>query len=390
MKRLIIVALAALAVVSCFNRTSTPDTSFAPYVTAYTGGSVSPSGPISIRLAGEVAPEKQITEGLFSFSPSVKGTVVWNGPSSVDFIPDEPFLEEGKVYNATFALQKVLDGAPGKFPFSFMVRKSVVAEEVDTSVDDNGFRIKGIKKDLGGNPHIDIIFSENLAGQASLKGLIELEGVGRHYIDVKGNIASVYFESPGEKITLKVSSAIKSASGNVLGKDCEEEILCSEEKPQAVIALSGNILPDKGQLILPLRAVNLAAVDVSVIRIFESNVLMFLQDNDLKGERSGPSHPPPNLPPRQRSFHRPPLLERLPHRPHEPLQERAGRNLQDPRHLPQGILPLRQGRRPAPLHRQRRSLPHRGRPRGLGHSPELLVGELLRLGRVRVGREGRP
>ena len=152
MKRLLSVALAALAVVACLNRPSTPDTSFAPYVTAYTGGSVSPSGPISIRLASEVAPEKQLTEGLFSFSPSVKGTIVWNGPSSVDFIPDEPFLEEGKVYNATFALQKVLDGAPGKFPFSFIVRKSIVAEEVDTSVDDNGFRIKGIKKDFGGTP----------------------------------------------------------------------------------------------------------------------------------------------------------------------------------------------------------------------------------------------
>ncbi|MBR6055282.1 MAG: alpha-2-macroglobulin [Bacteroidales bacterium] len=284
MKRLLTVALAALAVVGCLNRPSTPDTSFAPYVTAYTGGSVSPSGPISIRLASDVAPEKQITEGLFSFSPSVKGTVVWNGPSSVDFIPDEPFLEEGKVYNATFALPKVLSGAPGKFPFSFIVRKSIVAEEVDTSVDDNGFRIKGIKKDFGGNPHIDVVFSENLSNQASLKGLIELEGVGRQYVDVKGNIASVYFESPEEKITLKVSSALKSAAGNALGKDCEEVFLCAEEKPQAKIALSGNILPDRGQLILPLKAVNLAAVDVSVIRIFESNVLMFLQDNDLKGD----------------------------------------------------------------------------------------------------------
>ena len=284
MKRFLIVAIAALVAASCGNRPKTPDVSFAPYVTAYTGGSVSPSGPISIRLASEVAPEKQVTEGLFSFEPSMKGTIVWNGPSSVDFIPDEPFFEEGKLYKANFALTKVLPDAPGKFPFCFFIRKPATAEEFDTSVDDNGFRIKAVRKDFGSNPHLDVILSENLTSQAALKGIIELSGVDRYYVDVKGNIASVYFEGAHEKITLKVSSTLKSGSGSLLGKDFEEEFSFGEEKPKAEIALSGNILPDEGQLILPLRTVNLAAVDVSVIRIYESNVLMFLQDNSLGGD----------------------------------------------------------------------------------------------------------
>jgi alpha-2-macroglobulin len=41
---------------------------------------------------------------------------------------------------------------------------------------------------------------------------------------------------------------------------------------------------DKGaekSLIIPFRAVNLYAVDLSVIRIFENNVLMFMQTNLL-------------------------------------------------------------------------------------------------------------
>ena len=41
------------------------------------------------------------------------------------------------------------------------------------------------------------------------------------------------------------------------------------------------ILPDSKSLIIPFRAVNLYAVDLSVIRIFENNVLMFMQTNSL-------------------------------------------------------------------------------------------------------------
>jgi len=53
--------------------------------------------------------------------------------------------------------------------------------------------------------------------------------------------------------------------------------------PEVKIPLKGNILPDKGALILPFSAVNLCAVDIKVIKIFEDNIPAFLQDNDLGG-----------------------------------------------------------------------------------------------------------
>ena len=52
------------------------------------------------------------------------------------------------------------------------------------------------------------------------------------------------------------------------------------------IPLSGTILPNSKELILPFKAVNLNAVDIKVIQIYEDNVLMFLQDNDLDGDNS--------------------------------------------------------------------------------------------------------
>ncbi len=44
---------------------------------------------------------------------------------------------------------------------------------------------------------------------------------------------------------------------------------------------SGNILPDAQNLILPFKAVNLWAVDVQIVKIYENNVLGYLQSNDF-------------------------------------------------------------------------------------------------------------
>ncbi|WP_347054291.1 alpha-2-macroglobulin family protein, partial [Bacteroides ovatus] len=52
-------------------------------------------------------------------------------------------------------------------------------------------------------------------------------------------------------------------------------------KPQVEMSTTAAILPDSKSLIIPFRAVNLYAVDLSVIRIFENNVLMFMQTNSL-------------------------------------------------------------------------------------------------------------
>lgn len=285
MKRILSIALAALAAFSCGNGTSAPDASFAPYITAYTGGCINPSSPVSIRLAEDIPADMQLSEGLFSFSPSVPGSVVWNSPSSVDFIPDEPFFKEGRLYKGSFHLGKVLPGVAGNgsFDFSFFVKGEAEAEEADDSTDENGFRIKGIRKDFGSNPHVDVVFSENLAESASQKGLIEMEGVSRQYLSIEGNVATVYFDGQGDEMCIFISGSVKSAKGNTLGADTREGLSSGEPLPAAKIALDGNILPDEANLILPLQTVNLSAVDVSVIRIYENNILSFLQDNDLDG-----------------------------------------------------------------------------------------------------------
>ena len=45
----------------------------------------------------------------------------------------------------------------------------------------------------------------------------------------------------------------------------------------------GNILPNSGKLVLPFDAINLNAVDISIIKILENNVPQFLQENSIGG-----------------------------------------------------------------------------------------------------------
>src|SRR3982750_1581312 len=56
-----------------------------------------------------------------------------------------------------------------------------------------------------------------------------------------------------------------------------------EVKPAIRFIGEGNILPSTNGLSMPFETVNLRAVDVKIVKIYENNVLQFLQNNDLDG-----------------------------------------------------------------------------------------------------------
>ena len=135
-----------------------------------------------------------------------------------------------------------------------------------------------------GNPHADVRFSEPLAASAAREGLIELSGAIRQTIDIKDNCARIYFEAePRKDLSLTVHRGVKSESGLALADDFRTSFAASDPFPAVEIPLEGNILPDQSNLVLPFRAVNLSAVDLRIIKIYEDNVLLFLQENGLDG-----------------------------------------------------------------------------------------------------------
>ena len=149
----------------------------------------------------------------------------------------------------------------------------------------SGFKVLGTRLVEKANPYIDITFSQPVDKESDLSGMFRLDGAGRTWTDIRGNIVRLYFESLGnEELTLRIAAGIRSTRGERLEESVEVKIAGEEVKPAVEIPLDGNILPDDRELLLPLRAVNLSAVDISVIRIYGNNILYFLQDNDIDGD----------------------------------------------------------------------------------------------------------
>lgn len=112
---------------SCKNdKEEIPVEEYAPYISAFTGGLVTPSSSIIIELAKEVENVEagdEVKDKLFSFAPSLKGKTYWVNNKTIQFIPNEEALKNGQEYKGSFKLGKIME-VPKRlkdFNFSFYV-----------------------------------------------------------------------------------------------------------------------------------------------------------------------------------------------------------------------------------------------------------------------------
>ena len=131
---------------------------------------------------------------------------------------------------------------------------------------------------------IEVVFSAPLSDTQDLKGLIEIPELSSSVFQIKENRVFIYFEANQlSKLTLNIHEGVKSSQGKTLGTSHSISFSEINLKPQVEMLTTAAILPDSKSLIIPFRAVNLYAVDLSVIRIFENNALA--SANELR--RSG-------------------------------------------------------------------------------------------------------
>ncbi len=131
---------------------------------------------------------------------------------------------------------------------------------------------------------IQVAFSDPVDQERDLRGLITVADLSNYNFQIADNKVNIFFEpSSRTDYSVTVYPGIRSEGGDVLDRESNVSLYIDSYKPAVEIPLKGNILPDSKNLILPFRAVSLSAVDMKVIRIFESNVLSFMQDNNLSG-----------------------------------------------------------------------------------------------------------
>ncbi|TXG37323.1 MG2 domain-containing protein [Seonamhaeicola maritimus] len=146
----------------------------------------------------------------------------------------------------------------------------------------NNFTITKTEVIQSPEQYLSINFSDPLKKQQNFEGLVSIQKVKKPKYIVDGNVLKVY---PNSKlvgnIQVDVFQGIKNTDGFKLKKHYSETITFEDLKPQIRLINNGSILPNSQELKFNFEAVNLSAVDVRVIKIFEDNILQFLQDNNL-------------------------------------------------------------------------------------------------------------
>lgn len=134
----VLVPMIALFVI--FNSKSKPkiDTSkdYSSYISAYTSGVISTRSTIHVvfasDFAGNIQSGQSADKSILTFSPSIKGELVWTNSRTLELTPYNP-LPQDEEYVATVDLSKLISNIPSdfkKFEFAFRTVKQQVSVEI--------------------------------------------------------------------------------------------------------------------------------------------------------------------------------------------------------------------------------------------------------------------
>lgn len=138
------------------------------------------------------------------------------------------------------------------------------------------------------DPHFRLTFSDPLSQTQNITGLMTVSGVNNFTYRIDKNVVKIYPETfPQRETTVQIDRGMRNFAGMHLDRDYSFQLQINGNAPQIKFEKSGNILPNSQQLILPFSAVNLWAVDVKVIKIYQNNILYYLQSSTLNDNRSG-------------------------------------------------------------------------------------------------------
>lgn len=133
--------------------------------------------------------------------------------------------------------------------------------------------------------YFTIYFSDPLSASQYINGLITLDEVGIK-LTREDNTIKVYpnQEIAGQSHELMIAAGIENYDGKKLESKYSKQFGFSDIKPAVELVGKGVIMPLSDSLMMPFKAVNLKAVDVTVTKIYRNNVAQFLQYNDISND----------------------------------------------------------------------------------------------------------
>lgn len=146
-----------------------------------------------------------------------------------------------------------------------------------------GFKLTDCSVVSGSQPFLKLYFSQPIKPNQEWRTYVKLNDESAQYTR-EGNVLKVYPEKAKfTESVLKLYAGLKSVTGDKLQNDTTIKFNFQSEKPEVRFVKSGVILPKTDKAALPFQAVNLKAVDVSVVKVFDNNVLQYLQSSKMDG-----------------------------------------------------------------------------------------------------------
>jgi len=146
------------------------------------------------------------------------------------------------------------------------------------------FNVTQVRAVQGAEEYVEVAFTDPLTTGQDLRGLIRIGGRSGLRYTIDGSVVRVYSGEPWTgSVTVRVETGVTNVMGRRLARGAEQSVTFQELKPQVRFVGTGVIIPTSQNQTVPIEAVNLRAIRVEALAVYERNMAQFLQVNALDG-----------------------------------------------------------------------------------------------------------
>jgi len=145
----------------------------------------------------------------------------------------------------------------------------------------NAFELLNVTVEYAPEFVVTVTFSSPIDEKQPLKNKISIGNLPIRYVVDMNKIRIYPTQRKVGTYTLKINKNILNKKGKTLDENIVEEIVFEDIKPTVKFLGKGVILPSEYKMSVPFLAINYQEVEVTVTRIFESNILQFLQETQM-------------------------------------------------------------------------------------------------------------
>lgn len=129
--------------------------------------------------------------------------------------------------------------------------------------------------------YVEVAFTKRLDTRQRMVGLATIADNESQAVDVFGNTLRLYPDMGRDSATVRLSSAIRSASGARLGEDVVRRVGLATAKPEVKFTSTGVIVPLSGKVEIPFRSILMRGVRAKIFKVYASNIGPMLQNGDI-------------------------------------------------------------------------------------------------------------